>query len=108
MENALFFLMCVVELSSPHSVFIDEMVLLFTKQSGLLLLLPVGSYNPNADLCNPVLLLCIRSLQIKVSADYFRRLDSRFFILDVSFSHLPFCVTLDRIHSPGSHVQVFP
>lgn len=69
MENALFFLMCVVELSSLCSVFIDEIVLLFTKPSVLLLLLPFGSCSPNADLSNPVLLLCIRSLQIKVSRD---------------------------------------
>ena len=69
MENALFFLMCVVELSSPCSVFIDEIVLLFTKQSVLLLLLPVGSCNPHTDPSNPVFLLCIRSPQIKVSGD---------------------------------------
>lgn len=61
MENALFLVMCVAELSSPCSVFIDEIVVLFLKQSLLLLLLPAGSCNPKADLSNPMLLLHIRT-----------------------------------------------
>lgn len=109
MENALFFMMCVVELASPCSVFIDGIVLLVTKQSVLLKWLPVGSCNPKAELSNPMLLLHIRTPSDQGVWGLYRKawLDSRTLILFASFVFLYRLGqnTLSRFTCKGFHLK---
>lgn len=88
MENALFLMMCVVELSPPCSAFIDEIVLLLQGSQFCCLCCRLAAAIPM--LTSLILCFCfaLGPLEIKVSGDKIGRLYSRTPILVVSFASL--------------------